>query len=292
MPELNEHLRARLERLLGDRVTRAEHAFRGYTPAGRWRVELHSGNTAFAKIATTRQTAEALRSEWNTYDKLRAPFMPKLLAWEEDAVAPMMVLEDLKGAHWPPPWTGELVNDVRATLDAMHSTRAQLKNFAELHGSLGDGWQQVAANPAPFLGLGLATSDWLETALPLFIQASAKVRIEGNDVLHLDVRSDNLCRASRGVVFIDWNFACLGNGVIDTAFWLPSLEAEGGPRPEDTLPNRPDIAAYVSGFFAARAGLPPIPDAPRVRTVQLQQLEPALRWAAREIALPPPTSPA
>jgi hypothetical protein len=67
-----------------------------------------------------------------------------------------------------------------------------------------------------------------------------------------------------------------------------SLEAEGGPPPETLLPDRPDVAAWVSGYFASRAGLPPIPDAPQVRTVQRQQLAPALAWVSRALALPSP----
>ena len=39
---------------------------------------------------------------------------------------------------------------------------------------------------------------------------------------------------------------------------------------------------------AARAGLPGISDAPRVRLVQRQQLQTALPWAARALGLPPP----
>ena len=128
----------------------------------------------------------------------------------------------------------------------------------------------------------------MRAALPLLIRASAQVTTRGNEVIHLDVRSDNLCNGPRGVVLLDWNWACLGNGALDTGLWLPSLEAEGGPAPEQILPGRPEIAACVSGYFAARAGLPPIPDAPHVRKVQLQQLVPALRWAARELALPLP----
>jgi len=49
---------------------------------------------------------------------------------------------------------------------------------------------------------------------------------------------------------------------------------------------RVDQTWRVSGFFAARAGLPPLPDAPRVRWLQQRQRGPALRWAARELELP------
>jgi hypothetical protein len=211
------------------------------------------------------------------------------VAWKDDATTPVLVLEDLRAAEWPPPWTPELVNEVRATLRAVHGARARLPAFADLHRDLGDGWRQVARDSAPFLGLGLVTPDWLTAALPALVEASAQVTLEGDELLHLDVRSDNLCRTNHGVVLIDWNFACLGNGSIDTGFWLPSLEAEGGPLLEDTLPSSPAIAAYVSGFFAARAGLPRIPDAPRVRPLQRQQLEPALRWAVRALGLPSPS---
>ena len=50
----------------------------------------------------------------------------------------------------------------------------------------------------------------------------------------------------------------------------------------------PEYAAWLLGFFAARAGLPPIPDAPGVRPIQLAQLEVVLPWACRLLALPPP----
>jgi hypothetical protein len=285
---LNALQRIRIEQLLGDRVTAVKSVGGGYSPAARWRIELDSGKTAFVKIGVTAHTVDALRSESDAYHQLRAPFLPRLLAWEDDVAAPILVLEDLGEAYWPPPWNPELVSEVRATLRAVHDTRAKLRPFAELHGSFNDGWQQVAADPAPFLALGLAGSAWLESALPLLVRASAQVRTEGNELCHLDVRSDNLCRASRGVVLIDWNFACIGNGALDTGFWLPSLAAEGGPLPEETLPSEPEIAACVSGFFAARAGLPAIPDAPKVRYVQLEQLKPALLWAARALGLPLP----
>jgi hypothetical protein len=39
------------------------------------------------------------------------------------------------------------------------------------------------------------------------------------------------------------------------------------------------------GLSAARAGLPVIPDAPRVRTIQLAQLEIVLAWACRLLGI-------
>jgi hypothetical protein len=48
------------------------------------------------------------------------------------------------------------------------------------------------------------------------------------------------------------------------------------------------LAAVVAGFFAARAGMPDIPKAPRVRGVQLAQLAVALPWAARSCGFAAP----
>lgn len=289
MVEPSDEVRQRLEALLGDEVVGATRMLRGYTPAERWRVELRSGTTVFAKVGSTSATAEGLRLENEVYGLLRAPFMPELLAWEDHPLQPLLVLEDLGAAYWPPPWTPQMIDEVRATLSLLHSTTAPLKSAADLHGSICGGWRKVDEDPNPFLSLKLVTAEWLNRALPILIEASDGVREDGDEVVHLDVRSDNLCRASRGVVLIDWNWACLGSGALDTGFWLPSLRAEGGPEPETILADRPDVAACVSGFFAARAGLPAIPGAPHVRTVQRQQLVPALSWAARELGLPKPT---
>ena len=50
----------------------------------------------------------------------------------------------------------------------------------------------------------------------------------------------------------------------DVAFFLtPSLTSEGGPQPEEVLPTcPPELVAFVSGFFASRAGQPQLPHEP------------------------------
>jgi aminoglycoside phosphotransferase (APT) family kinase protein len=152
-------------------------------------------------------------------------------------------------------------------------------------------WGQVADDPTPFLSLGLCSSAWLEMALPSLLAAETAARLEGDGLVHLDVRSDNLCFVGDRAVLVDWNHACRGNAALDVAGWLPSLAAEGGPDPMAMMPDEPELAALISGYFAARAGLPPPEDAPRVRAVQLSQLKTALPWAAASLGLPPPDGP-
>ena len=133
------------------------------------------------------------------------------------------------------------------------------------------------------LSTGICSAEWLDAALPVLLRAAEEAELDGDDLLHADVRSDNLCFKEIGPVLVDWNIACIGNGEFDVAFWLPSLRLEGGPQPWEVLPDARGLATVVAGFFAARAGLPRPAGAPTVRDFQVRQLEVALPWAAREL---------
>ncbi|MCA8925051.1 MAG: phosphotransferase [Planctomycetes bacterium] len=279
----------RFARLLGSQVVAARKIARGYTPAERWVVSLADGRSAFCKVGANQNTADWLHKERAVYEGLRAQgasFLPELLGFDPDPSRPILALEDLSGASWPPPWTPERVEAVRATLDQVHALRLPVPAIGFM-GEAFEGWSQVGADPGPFLGLGLAGEGWLEGALPTLLAAQEEVSLAGEALLHLDVRSDNLCLRDGRALLIDWNHACLGNPEVDLGFWLPSLAAEGGPLPDAVLPDRGPLAALISGFFAARAGLPVIPHAPRVREIQQVQLAVALPWAARALGLPP-----
>jgi Ser/Thr protein kinase RdoA (MazF antagonist) len=152
-----------------------------------------------------------------------------------------------------------------------------------------DGWHRVLADPTAFLSLGLCDERWLERAGPVLRDAAAVAPRAGSHLVHCDVRSDNICFRRGSALFVDWNFASVGNPQYDVACWLPSLAAEKGPRPEDVFGDCPaPLAAWVSGFFASRAGEPDFPHAPLVRQVQRRQLVTALPWAARVLGLPEP----
>lgn len=258
----------------------------GYTPALRLLCETGRGSF-FAKVGTTPFTCHALRREMRVYESLSGDFMPRLVASEDDEAEPVLVIEDLSRRHWPPPWDERLIEQTLAQIHAMHQTPAALETYAELRWLGGPNWAAVADDPEPFLSLGMADAAWLDAALPALIKFEESCPAEGDSLTHWDLRSDNICLAPGRAVFVDWNLACLSNPRLDLGFWLPSLAYEGGPRPETILPDAPEVAARVSGFFAVNAGLPQISDAPRVRQVQRQQLATALPWAARALDLPP-----
>lgn len=289
MPELAPKLRARLAELLGGEVVGARFATGGYTPTARWSLELADGRRAFAKVATNDAIAGWLRRERWIYEHVRATCLPRYLGFDEHPSEPILLIEDLSHAAWPPPWSRGHLDAVFAALDELHTGGWPLPPETDglADGTVAlDGWATVAEDPEPFLGLGLRPLGWLEAALPTLVAAEARATLQGETLCHYDVRSDNLCFVDGAAKLIDWNLACPGNPKFDRGFFLPSLHAEGGPPPWELMPDEPDLAAGISGFFAARAGLPIILRAPGVRRVQLQQLVPALEWACRELGLP------
>jgi Ser/Thr protein kinase RdoA (MazF antagonist) len=150
-------------------------------------------------------------------------------------------------------------------------------------------WPDLADDPGPLLSAGLCSPAWLERALPAMVEAERAAPLEGRASLHMDVRSDNLCFRGTRALFVDWNWMTEGNPAFDVAAWLPSLQLEGGPRPETVMPTcPPGFAALLAGYFCSHAALPTIPQAPHVRGLQLAQARTALPWAARLLGLPPP----
>jgi hypothetical protein len=284
--ELPAGVADRVARLLHRRVVAARRITRGYTPALRCVLTLDDASTVFLKMPGSAATLARLRVEHASYRDIACPFMPRLLGWDDDGAAPMLLLEDLSAATWPPPWTSARIDAVLEVLDTLRRCRpAPPRSIADAFDP--PDWPQLVESPDEFLALGLCTRSWLDAVATSLVDAAAAAELDGDDTLHFDVRSDNLCFVGDRAILCDWDLVRRGNGSIDVAFWLPSLAAEGGPAPDTILERSPELAALISGFFARRAGAPILVDAPRVREVQQQQLRPALQWAVRALGLPP-----
>src|SRR4051794_7348194 len=183
---------ARAERVLGSTAqswTRV--ASRGYSLNDHWTVVLEDGTRAFLKIGSVDPSRQWVRDEQQVYAAVQGSFMPRFLAFE-DGESPLLALEDLMPARWPPPW---LPSDVDAVLAALAEAAA-----APIQGDLPrlaerpcPGWERVVDDPEPFLSLGLVSADWLETALPVLVDAQVRAPLDGDSLVHCDVRSDNLC---------------------------------------------------------------------------------------------------
>lgn len=292
-----DRLRAHVERLLGVPVTRWRPVSGGWSVSVRGVLDLADGRSVFGKLGDIPETAAPVRTECGVYELVSGPFVPRLLA--ADPAVPVLVVEDLSAAAWPPPWTPELLDGLDRLLADLAGTRAPagLPHLADRLREMG-AWELVAADPAPLLATGAVPAAWLDRALPALLAAQEAAPTAGDRLLHLDVRSDNLCfrdgqggqgrRAGQGVL-VDWNHAVAGDPRWDRLLMLASVELEGGPPMRKLAPDPdPGMVAWAAGFFAARVGLPAPAGAPRVRGFQRAQLDRYVPWAAEVLGLPDP----
>ncbi len=285
MTDERAKIAARVERLLGSAPVAWHEVTGGHTPAGRARAELADGRTVFCKWAVHEESAKWLRDEKRVYGELQAGFVAQLLAFEDDGALPLLVLEDLGHARWPPPWTAELA---RRGLDALAEVAATppppgLPPLAALE-ELFHGWRDLREAPEPFLALGVLPPEDFGRVLPSLVEAEEATSLEGDELLHLDARGDNMAFLPDRVVFVDWNWASVGPAELDRDYFAIHVHATGGPRPEE-LPVEGRYAAVLAGYLAFQASLPPIPTAPTVRPAQLGHLRFALPWALRVLGL-------
>lgn len=213
------------------------------------------------------------------YESVHGDFLPHLV----EARHGVLLLEDLSAAHWPPPYPGD-VDALFAAFDQIAATSPppQLRRLRDA-----SAWEAIAAEPRPLLALGLCSAGWLERALPLLIEAEARVPRSGACLVHNDVWAGNLCFTERGVVLVDRAEAGIGNARIDLAFALLSLRVEGAtmPRVEDEAA----LAAFVAGIVATEASAAPpdwAVDGVKLREDQKADLAVALPWVAQQIDCP------
>jgi phosphotransferase family enzyme len=257
----------------------------GYSTAERYTVDLDDGRRVFVKAADAEHLAGWLRREHEVYSSLDGSFIPALLGFDDDGVRPLLVLEDLSHADWGTSWTDERVSLVRTALDELSRAAPPPSNtypVRETFASLFAGWQTVAEDPEPFLSVGLRSREWLAARLPALMEA-VDAMPDGDALIHLDVRSDNLCTLGARAVLVDWNWLSIGPAAFDLAGWACSLHLEGGPPPWELVPHAPEFASFLAGAWAEVVGLPPPETAPTVREFQARQLAVALDWVDREL---------
>ena len=284
---IDDVLIERVSDLFGSKMKIAATVDRGYTLARRVIVAESNGTRHFVKVGTDDHTRRMVSAEGRFYSNVQTSWTPELVAFDDEWEHPMIVVEDLSAARWPPPWRADDIAAVEETLRrvAEHPPPAGLERLCDSDW-VSSGWAAVAAAPGEFLGLGLVTSDWLERSLPTLLAMSDAECFAGDALLHHDVRSDNIALLGGRVVLVDWSMPRIGSREADLYSWAPSLTNEGF-RPTADL-NDGRCWALLSGYWAARAGAPPPPSAvPHIRSVQRAQLIPALRYAITTLGLEP-----
>jgi hypothetical protein len=261
-----------------------------FTPlTGLWVIETAAGKRRFVKAASNDDTARFLRQEMVAYHHVQAAFMPEVEAFIDDGERPFLIIEDLSGFHWPPPWSADHVEAVLRVCDAIAATPPPPGLSDEVERTLSEPfWSRIDTQAEPVHDLGVASAAWFDSAMPALIDAEAGAVIGGEALVHADIRSDNVCISGQ-VKVVDWNWAFVGNPMLDPVGWLPSLFLEGGPPPWELLTGEVGLVTKVAGFFLDHATKPRSPEVREdIREFQRAQGEVALQWAAHELGLVPP----
>ncbi len=234
-----EELAVAVSRALGSRPVSFTPRAGGYSTADRYAVELADGRSVFAKSSATPHLADWLRREHEVYVALAASFMPKLLGWDDDGERATLVIEDLSDADWSVRWDAGRVDAVLEAIGMLAASAppAGTPTIRELFPDIWGRWETVAADPAPFLGLGLRDARWLERTLPDLLAAVEVAEVEGDALCHYDIRSDNLCFRDGKAILVDWNWCCRANPRADISALPRACSSRAGRRRGSSCPD-------------------------------------------------------
>lgn len=274
-------LESHTSKLLGEPVVGYWRTLGGASGAETFRVGTESGRSFFVKHATSARAISHLLSEVGVYSVLDGrAFLPRFVCASENPY--LLVLEDMSGARWPPPWHRGDVERVLDTIESLRADeRAQLLKARgeELNDEIVGRWAGLRAAPSEFLSLRLRSESWLCAAsFERIIALDSLSDFRGSIPSHLDLRSDNMCKYQGTWKFIDWSFSGLAHEDADVVLWLPSIVAELGYVPNSLAAYKKNpLLASFAGYLATEAGRPEPPaTGGNVRALQRLQLAAAL----------------
>ncbi|MCA1834299.1 MAG: aminoglycoside phosphotransferase family protein [Actinobacteria bacterium] len=288
-------MRRAVETRIEDHVAEDQTQPGGFSPGAATRLRTTGGKRIFLKaisVQSNPETPDMHRREAHIVAAMPpdAP-VPKLLWTFEESGWVCLGFEDVDGRHPELPWKRTELDRVMASLDELARTLTPPPIIPELASEFVarefTGWGDFAR------GSDMALDDWSKRNLERLVRAEARApsAVEGNTLLHLDLRADNMLIDNREdrVWIVDWPWARVGASWFDIVGMAPSVAMQGGPKPED-LVNRfalmkeadaDQVTAVVvglAGFFMYRAAQPPPPGIPTVRAFQKAQGEVACRW--------------
>ena len=276
----------RIAGLVDDRVDHVDNLGGGLTHSSVLRVHLVGGDSVIAKVAGDARTADDIGFEHQVLATYTLDCMPSVLGFS-DAPLPILVLEDLGDAHWPPPWRD--LDALFATIDRMEAVPAGAE-MPPLRNDRLPTWETVMANRDILAKLGNVSRDWLEHVAPVLDRSARQASVEGDSLVHADIWSGNVCFTARGVVLIDWTGAARGNSAFDRAISVLDIFVTTNVLPRHSWPNRPAMAAVIAALkCTAVTEANPEWLTEDWHATQVAGLPYALRWAAAEHDLPPPT---
>lgn len=311
-------VRQRTQEALGSAIVRGARVWGGYGPAPTFRMALADGRRAFFKgtnVNSNDFARRALVREERAYQDLPdllGYWMPRPYGSFRQNDWHVLLLEDT-GPRRMPPWTPTATRRVAHAYAAFHAATLGSEHLPAWLPRPGESlprvtWRRVAAESDDLGRVAALAGEqrelahrWLRAALPLLSRlADNAANLPGPyALLHGDTRSDNLRFRDGRLFLFDWPSAEVGRPELDVVAFAQSITVEGGAAPEQFVAwysecvtldaGALDVAlAWLAAFFADLAWRPDIPDLPRLRRFQRQQLAVVLPWLARRLRLPEP----
>lgn len=289
-----------VEEILGGHVVEAVSQRGGFTPGSADRVRLHDGRRAFVKAVSLDLNPDSLgmhRREARITARLPTDVpASQLLGTYDDGHWVALVFTDVDGRHPHTPWHHAEIVAVLAALQELSdrltpSPVDDVPRLADdLHANFA-GWQGLRDEPWDGLPeLAVAHLDEL-----IELSAHGLAALEGETLVHADVRADNLLiRPDGSVVLVDWPWASRGCGWFDALSLLLNVALYGGHDVEELLASTPFLArvpadaisgvlAGLGGYFYNQGRKPPPSGIPTVRQFQRDQGDTVLRWLSRRL---------
>lgn len=294
-----EHLRARvLDMLGGGEVVEAVSQTGGFSPGPAVRLRTSAGRRAFVKAVSvetnpdspTMHRREAL---YSAQMPEHAP-VPKLLGSLDEDGWVILVFEEIDGHNPGPDWDPEELRRTVAALAELSETLTpspidappvaeQIAGFT--------GWRDFAKAYAA----GEDDLAWLDPWAVERLERLAATEegaialCEGDTLVNLDVRADNILVTADRVYFVDWPWASRGAAWLDMALFVPNVWMYGGPEPARVVAEHPLLAtadpAAVRAFAVGLVGMityysrrPAPPGLPTLRPFQAAFSAAGLEW--------------
>ncbi len=297
-----------LEGWLGGPVASAESQAGGFSPGIAARIRTAGGDRYFVKAVgplPNRDSPGMHRREAQVLGAMPDGVAVPRLLWsydDEESGWVLLVSQDIEGRHPHMPWR---IDDLDRVMDGLARIAdaltpsplpvAQVRSAKLAFARSINGWRQLAEGPPPDLD---RLDPWSRRNLDRLVEleSHAPDAVDGDTLLHLDVRADNILLVGNEVWLFDWASACVGTSWVDAVGFAPSVAMQGGPPPEQVVARHPaarsaDAAAItaavaaVAGYFTHRALQPPAPGLPTLREFQAAQGEVARDWTATRTGL-------
>ena len=306
--DLPERVREEIERWLDGEVVGAVTQPTGFSPGVAARLTVDDGRRVFVKAVgpePNRDTPAMHRREASimTAMPFAAP-VPRLL-WSYDEgeggwVA--LVFEDVDGRHPTQPWRIDELNRVVAAMEDLSKLLTPSPLPAAVAGTASDefattirGWRQLRDERPSRLGY---VDEWTHRHLERLVAIEDTVgdALEGDTLLNIDVRADNILITPERTWFVDWPHARVGPSWLDVVAFAPSVTMQGGPLPEEVISRHfachaadsdaiTAAVVAIAGYFTHQAVQPPPPGLPTVRAFQDAQGVVAREWIAQRTGL-------